>query len=209
MEPQPRGPGFGRQPETGPQEVKDIGRLRNDPPAGTKERRCERRTRQAGILQQVQHRLHVLAGHIHVVGAGGLQRQADEFAASLDRRPVEELVLHRGHPPDGMVARARGRNRFPGPNPVPSSHGLTECRPRLRCLPRRAPRRGGASTPSLRTVAGDAGATKPPTPAPGSVRPPDLAAGRDLAIMDPVELSRRPGVRVTVSCRTCSRPNTS
>jgi hypothetical protein len=42
----------------------------------------------------IHHRIAAVAGDVHVIGAGILQRQADELAAPLDAAPVVKLVGH-------------------------------------------------------------------------------------------------------------------
>ena len=76
----------------------DICGLRDDEPAGFEERWRKRRTRAALFVDDLHHRRHAglafAARDIDIVGAAFLQRQPDELAAPLDRRPVVKLVAH-------------------------------------------------------------------------------------------------------------------
>ena len=56
-----------------------------------------------------------LARAVRIVDAGGLERQPDEFAAALDRRPVPEIVRHRlfsRRAGAGSPARGCGREQI-------------------------------------------------------------------------------------------------
>ncbi len=81
------------------QEQQDVRRLGDDLLARHEERRGEGNMRQPAAVQQAQHCLHAqifarLPGDVDV-GCGSLfERQSDEFAASLDSRPVVQVVGH-------------------------------------------------------------------------------------------------------------------
>src|SRR5262249_46927199 len=112
MHPQPSGLVAGREAEPPAEVEEDVGGLADDELAGLEERRRKRRTRAASAFDEFHHRGNAaLAGparHVDVVGARLLQREADELAAPLDRRPVIELVPHGGGPwPCWLVMRAR------------------------------------------------------------------------------------------------------
>jgi hypothetical protein len=74
----------------------DVGDVADDQIAGLQKRRSERRHRQPVALHQLAHlRNAVLAAHdVDIVGIGFGQREPDEFAPPLDRRPVIELIGH-------------------------------------------------------------------------------------------------------------------
>src|SRR5262249_52750436 len=90
-----------------------VGGLGDDELAGLEERRRKWRTRAASTLDEFHHRGNAaLAGparHVDIVGARLLQRQADELAAALDRRPVIELVAHGEAVPCWLVMRGQKR----------------------------------------------------------------------------------------------------
>src|SRR6185436_18850695 len=95
MRPQPLALVLRREIEPGPEPKQDVGGLRDDLLAGLQERRGKR----GMLLPPAQHRCELalaaaLARHIDIVGAGFLQREADEFAAPLDRRPIMQFVAH-------------------------------------------------------------------------------------------------------------------
>jgi hypothetical protein len=76
----------------------DVGGLGDHELACLEERRRERR-RAVARLHHLHHRRHAIVPRYVVIGrAGILQREADIFAASLDHRPVIELVAHRRSP---------------------------------------------------------------------------------------------------------------
>src|SRR5262249_14075621 len=87
----------------------DVGGLADDPLARLEERWRKRRMRAASALDEFHHRgnaaLAAPARHVDVVGARLLQRETDELAAPLDRRPVIEFVAHGRRP-------FRGRGRY-------------------------------------------------------------------------------------------------
>src|SRR5215471_11314797 len=110
MHPQPSGLVARREAEP-PAEIKqDVGGLADDELARLEERRRKGRTRAASALDEFHHRgnaaLAAPARHVDVVGARLLQREADELAAALDRRPVIKLVAH-GRGPSAHTSKER------------------------------------------------------------------------------------------------------
>ena len=64
--------------------------------AGLEDRRCERRMLLAlAGDQRLDRRAAALASDVDVVGTGLFEREPDELAATLDGRPIVELVAHR------------------------------------------------------------------------------------------------------------------
>src|SRR5262245_25994749 len=112
MHPQSSGLVAGREVKPAAEVEEDVGGLADDELAGLEERRRKRWTRAASTLDEFHHggnaALAAPARHVDIVGARLLQRQADELAAALDRRPVIELVAHGRRPFSG-----RGRRRGP------------------------------------------------------------------------------------------------
>src|SRR5712691_2880259 len=98
MRPQRAGFVARRKPKTRAEVEQDIRGLADDEPAGLQERRRIGRMRDAPAVEELHHRRYAAlaspARHVDVVGARLLQREADEFAAALDGRPVIELVAH-------------------------------------------------------------------------------------------------------------------
>ena len=95
MRPQPPGLVLRREAEPRPEIEQDVRGLRDDVLAGFQDRRRERRMLFALALHEGDVRLAAaLARDVDIVGAGLLQREADEFAAPLDGRPVIEFVAH-------------------------------------------------------------------------------------------------------------------
>jgi hypothetical protein len=63
----------------------------------------EKRRREGRMLRVVHHPHHHgeplgFPRHVDIVGSGLLERQAHEFAAPLDGRPVVEFVRHAARP---------------------------------------------------------------------------------------------------------------
>src|SRR5205085_10792428 len=74
----------------------DIRRLRDDELAGLQKRRRERRTCELFVIETRKHCVLAVVRpcDVDIAHRGFLERQAHEFAAALDRRPVVELVNH-------------------------------------------------------------------------------------------------------------------
>ena len=98
MHPQPPRLVARRKPEAPAEIEQDVGGLADDELAGLEERRRERRARDARAVDELHHRRHAAlaapARHVDIVGARLFQREPDELAAPLDRRPVIEFVAH-------------------------------------------------------------------------------------------------------------------
>src|SRR5712671_99802 len=94
-----------RETQSRAQEQQDIRRLRDELRAGLEDRRGKWRARDVSAFEYSQNCGHAAAlrlwqdGHIDVAGAGFFQREAYEFTASLDARPVIELVGHKRFSP--------------------------------------------------------------------------------------------------------------
>ena len=73
----------------------DVGGLADDHLAVAQEGRGEGGGGDVHIVPQAHQRPRaVVARHVYIVGAGFLQRQADEFAAPLDTGPIVEFIDH-------------------------------------------------------------------------------------------------------------------
>src|SRR6266545_4229216 len=107
----------------------DVGGLRDDELAGLEKRRRKRRARDAPPIDQLHHggnaALASPARHVDIVGACLLQGEADEFAATLDRRPVVELVAHEDY------SRVAGATRPRSPQCWSAEIGRASCRERV------------------------------------------------------------------------------
>src|SRR5262249_4537566 len=80
----------------------DVGGLRDDELAGSQERRRIRRAQRARVVHELHHRLDATlaaARHVDVIGAGLLEREPDELAATLNVRPIVGFVAHRAVSP--------------------------------------------------------------------------------------------------------------
>ena len=85
----------GHEIELRPQGVEDVGDLGDHPRAGHQERRRERaRTVALAVEKRLQGGVAVDARDIDIGGAGVLERQPHELAASLDAGPVVKPVGH-------------------------------------------------------------------------------------------------------------------
>src|SRR5579859_6962239 len=100
-----------REFQTLAEEQQDVGGLSDVAPAGAEDRRSKRRTPHAPGFEYLEYGRHTSAvrcrhkGHIDVPSSALFQREAYEFAASLNARPVIERVVH------GRNRRALGRRR--------------------------------------------------------------------------------------------------
>ena len=85
-----------------PEEWPDVGGLPDEAPPRLEEWGCKWRACLRGVVHQREHPLLAApgAGNVDVRRAGFLERQPHEFATTLDRRPIEELVTQ-GPPPSG------------------------------------------------------------------------------------------------------------
>src|SRR6202044_87346 len=87
-----------RQIEPRAEIKQDIRGLRDDELAGFEKRRRVRRPRAALVFEQLHQRRHAAparpARDVEVIGAGLFEREANEFAATLDARPVVKLITH-------------------------------------------------------------------------------------------------------------------
>src|SRR6266571_4944877 len=107
---QPQPPGFilRRESEARPEIEQNVRGLRDQQPAGSQERRRKGPVALGTVFKQTDHFLRPprQARDISVSGAGILEREADEFAAPLDARPVIELITHSGSPRSAKELRA-------------------------------------------------------------------------------------------------------
>ena len=93
MQPKPAGLRLWRQTVPRAEIEQDVRGLPDHEFAGLEERRRKRRCR--ALLHQPHHRSRAaFARHIDIRAACFLEREADIFAAALDRRPIVELVPH-------------------------------------------------------------------------------------------------------------------
>src|SRR5262245_2051063 len=87
MGPQASGLVAGNKPKPWAEVEQDVRGLGDDELAGLEERRRERGTLRARVVEQLLHRGYAAfagtARHVDVVGARLFQRQADELAATL------------------------------------------------------------------------------------------------------------------------------
>src|SRR5205807_462986 len=88
-----------RKSMTHSEEQQDVRGLADNELAGLEKRRRKRRMLDPVAVEESHHRWHAaaparLARQIDIVRAGLFQRQAHEFTATLDRRPIIELVAH-------------------------------------------------------------------------------------------------------------------
>src|SRR5215475_10761509 len=115
VRPQPTGLVARAQGEARTEPQQDVGALRNDEVAGLEERRRKRRTLGAAIIDDLHHggdAALALPRHVDVVDPALLEREAHEFAAALDGRPIVELVAHRAPPRSALLhPRASRRDR--------------------------------------------------------------------------------------------------
>jgi len=90
VRPEPARFALWREAQARPEVEQDIGGLGDDPfPGDQVGQREGRLPLRKGIVPGA-------AQDVRVIGAGVLQRQADEFAAALDFRPVVKAVLQNG-----------------------------------------------------------------------------------------------------------------
>jgi hypothetical protein len=98
MGPQPHRLVARRKPLACAEVEQDVGGLADHELAALEERRRERRMLDAPAVEQLHHRGHAgstrLARDVDVIGAALFEREAHEFAASLDRGPVVKLIAH-------------------------------------------------------------------------------------------------------------------
>lgn len=96
MRPHPPGLFARREGVATPEVEKNVRGLPDQHFAVFQERRGEGRMRSDGSIHQPLHRRDAagVARDVDVFGAGFLQREAHEFTAPLDRRPVIELISH-------------------------------------------------------------------------------------------------------------------
>src|SRR3984885_5227720 len=102
MRPQPPRFAFRRQAVARAEKLQDIGSLADDEPPGLEKRRRKGRSFDVAAVEKAYERRYAgsfarLARHIPISRAGLLQRQAHEFTAALNRRPVVQFILH--YPP--------------------------------------------------------------------------------------------------------------
>src|SRR5690606_16658757 len=71
----------------------DVRGLADEEPAGLEKGWCEGRALDPAAVEEAQHRAHAAAPprHIDIVGAGILEREANELAPPLYLRPVVKL----------------------------------------------------------------------------------------------------------------------
>src|SRR3954454_4420275 len=142
MHPQPPGLVLRREPEPRAEPVEDQRGLRDDGLAGFQDRRREWRMLLAPALHEGDVALSAsLARDIDIVGACLFKCEADEFAASLNGRPVIKLVAH------DVLSRRLAAN-IPRPSHTPSTrHAWHRATPASRCEPCRcwAPRHASVS----------------------------------------------------------------
>src|SRR5262249_31792438 len=98
--PKPAGIVTRRQAQPLAQIEQDIRRLRDQLPAGLQNRDREGYAFHTACFEHTENRRDAAAPalrdqrDVHVLRAGLLQREAHEFTASLDARPVVQLVAH-------------------------------------------------------------------------------------------------------------------
>src|SRR5882724_2316056 len=90
----------------------DVRGLADQEPASLQEWRRERRIFLALAFEQRHDRIvAALPPDVHVIGPCLLEREPDVFAASLDLRPVVELIAHDGSPCQRCGRSPRNTNR--------------------------------------------------------------------------------------------------
>src|SRR5438094_7707227 len=97
VQPEPRRVALRREPQARREPVQDHRRLRNDQLSRAQERRREWPILDRAAFHEVHHGSHAFRPprDVDIVRARILEREADEFAAALDRGPVVELVSHK------------------------------------------------------------------------------------------------------------------
>src|SRR5208283_3640026 len=93
----------------GPEELQNIRRLADEQPPRSQERRGKRWPRGIAAVHEPQHlgnprTFAAFTRHVPVARARRLQRQSHELAATLDRRPVIELISHGATPRTAAAA---------------------------------------------------------------------------------------------------------
>src|SRR5262245_64741169 len=97
MRPQPARLVLGREAMTRPQIEEDVRSLADQEPASLQERRREWRIFLALAFEQRHDRtVASLPRDVDIIGARLLEREPDVLAASLDLRPIVELIAHGG-----------------------------------------------------------------------------------------------------------------
>src|SRR6185436_1607817 len=128
MRPQPARLVLGREAMTRAEIEEDVRGLADQEPASLQERRREWRMFLALAFEQRHDRsVAALPPDVHVIGARLLEREPDVFAASLDFRPVVELIAHGGSPCRGTATE--GRRRMPTVRSTASQMARCSCYP--------------------------------------------------------------------------------
>jgi hypothetical protein len=99
VDPQTRCHVLRNEPMTRTQELQDVGRLPDDQPPGLEKRRSEGRSPRMTAIQETHQGRHSgspsgFTRHIPISCARLLQGQSHVLAATLNRRPVIEFVIH-------------------------------------------------------------------------------------------------------------------
>src|SRR5206468_9393770 len=96
------------------EEQEDVRGLRDNELPRLEKRRRKRRSRNALVVETREHQIFavVRASDIDIARTGFLERKPDEFAASLNRRPIVQFVGH-----GGRLTVARRKTPDHSPNP--------------------------------------------------------------------------------------------